>query len=343
MNIYSGKKINLGIKIAGNVTHCEVDQNEKMTPKSDEVKRCECNGRITSHCTLCNMMLCSECKKRHSNHKVINVNIDNIEESVKLYSISLQAEVSSELNTYKKIENLFKSLFDVNFDEWKQSIYRKINSLERVYNKFKDLYVLYEDKCAVIEKTAIDTTLKIDKILEEMSFKLFAKHSASKNTSSKEFILKGYKALCSLAKNEETINAMKKDVTSRNEQYKYSKKINDLFSQIEDIMENILTSSEEKFTLITFKEQRNKKVALTPKVSIDRENVRKIKRYTTDFDVEEGIIDGALKRKKFKISANNLQYSNKRNQNLTMSNRVFTGINNKTSNNKICIVLPSLK
>ena len=329
MNIYSGKKINLSIKFNDSVTHCD---------QFDEVKRCDCSDKkITSHCTLCAMMLCGECKKKHSAHKVINVNIDNIEESVKLYSISLQADVSNELNKYKQIENLFKKLFDVNFDEWKQAIYKRINSLESVYNKFKDLYVLYQDKYTSIEKNAIDTTLKIDKILEEMAFKLFAKHPAAKNTTSKEFILKGYKALCALSKHEETINAMKNDVSNRNEQYKNSKKINDLFTKIDDIMENIVTSSEEKFTLITLRNKEQKKfVALTPKVSIDKENFKKIKRYTTDFDAEEVIIDGALQRKQFK-------HPNKRTQNLAISNRVFTGISNKTSNNRISIVLPSLK
>ena len=68
-------------------------------------------------------------------------------------------------------------------------------------------------------------------------------------------------------------------------------------------------------------------------MSIDKENFKKIKRYTTDFDAEEVIIDGALQRKTFK-------HPNKRTQNL---NRVFTGISNKTSNNRISIVLPSLK
>ena len=113
-----------------------------------------------------------------------------------------------------------------------------------------------------------------------MAFKLFAKHSAAKNTTSKEFILKGYKALCALSKHEETINAMKNDVSNRNEQYKNSKKINDLFTKIDDIMENIVTSSEEKFTLITLRNKEQKKfVALTPKVSIDKENFNYLDKY----------------------------------------------------------------
>lgn len=331
----------------------EIKKRNKTIFKADEVKRCQCTDKkITSYCSLCNMMLCNECKKNHNNHKIINVNIDNIEESVKLYSISLQADISNELNKYKTIENLFKDLFSINFKEWKQQIYQKIDSLESVYNKFKDLYHCYQDKYAIMEQTAIDTTLKIDKILEEMSFKLFAKHTTAKNTRNKEFILKGYKALCSLSRNEDIINQMKNDVLSRNEQYKNSKKINDLFTKINNLLENIVSSSEEKYTLITLRNnnKRNitsssnhKTVALTPKVSLDRESIKKIKRYTTDLDVEESILDSAIKRKQFKISSNNLHYSNKRTQNLTMSNRVHTSIQNKTSNNRITIVLPSLK
>ena len=59
---------------------------------------------INKYCIDCNMYLCSDCvkEKKHSNHYLINIDQNNLKDSIKLWNINLNAELSEQITNFNK-------------------------------------------------------------------------------------------------------------------------------------------------------------------------------------------------------------------------------------------------
>ena len=103
---------------------------------------CKCfRDEISNFCRNCKEFICNSCRVNsiHLNHKITQVDIDNLVESVKLYAITLESEIP--INLHKTEENYYK------FEKYNKQndiqsrheiINEKIDNALSIYNNYME-------------------------------------------------------------------------------------------------------------------------------------------------------------------------------------------------------------
>ena len=228
--LFKGKKNSIIEIIKKDKKNDEIDLN-KMNEK------CKCNNTIISYfCRKCICFICSNCKKLyHSEHNTIPIEVDNILENIKFYSVELQNEINESLSKYKEIENMFKSNILIDFFSLKEIIIRKLEKIENFFNKFEEFKSIFQKKYETIEKMAFDLSNKINKNINEISWNLLNNKKVKSEITYKE--IKNY--FENLSSHESLISIMKNEVDSRKDEFETNKKINQIFNNLDKIFEEM--------------------------------------------------------------------------------------------------------
>ncbi len=241
----------------------EITKKDKKNDEFDLNKmneKCKCNNtNISYFCRKCICFFCSNCKKLyHSEHNIIPIEVDNILENIKFYSVELQNEINESLTKYKEIENMFKSNILIDFSSLKEIIIRKLEKIEKFLNNFEEFKSIFQKKYETIEKMALDLSNKINKNINEISWNLLNNKNVKSEITYKE--IKNY--FENLSSHESLILIMKKEVDSRKDEFETNKKINQIFNDLDKIFEEMEKLSNKSNEIIkeNIEEINNKKI-----------------------------------------------------------------------------------
>ena len=94
---------------------------------------------INKYCIDCNMYICSDCfkEKKHENHYLINIEQNNLKDSIKLWNINLNAELSEQITKFNKQINFITEDLDIKIKIWLDNIYKKLKNFELMINNIK--------------------------------------------------------------------------------------------------------------------------------------------------------------------------------------------------------------
>ena len=227
----------------------ELSKKEDEKNKTEQFAiKCKCNKEnITTYCRKCLKFICNDCKNLlHSEHKTLTFDTKNLSENIKFYSIKLQAEISETLKQYSDIENMFNNTLLIDYFSYKEMIIRKLNSMEEIFKKFEQFNSLFKATFENLEKIALETSRKIDKITEEISWNLLNDKKKSLEMNYEEF----NKYFNILSENESIISIMKNEVDSRKEEFEINKKINKIFNNIDLIFNSIEDLTNKSYEII---------------------------------------------------------------------------------------------
>ena len=95
----------------------------------------DCTRKKTNNfCRNCDEFICLNCtKKKHKNHPIIEINLDNEKSNIEKYKNKLINKFSSTINDLDKLENIEKE--ELSEDEWKQKYNKAINNLTQIIQK----------------------------------------------------------------------------------------------------------------------------------------------------------------------------------------------------------------
>ena len=135
------------------------------------------NNTISKYCLKCNKYLCNLCIKKsslHKNHKLIEINPNDLKNSVKLWCINLIADLSNEIISFK-LQNEFMNENDflTKAELWKNNIIAKINRFENliknIFEKLQNLRKLYQNKEDIYNQI-MQNLMKSEKEINEQLF-----------------------------------------------------------------------------------------------------------------------------------------------------------------------------
>jgi hypothetical protein len=201
----------------------------------------ECITNITSeYCRNCNKFLCLNCaNENHSNdaiHKLIE--IDNNEKiNISRYKEELNKDLYSALNNFNNT-TLDGNDNNIDIDNSQNNFEKLINMLvdsaketkEKIYGNANYIFNANENK-----KNA---EIKINKINEELNSIDYEKNEENNLYVIKELYLK-----------DKTINRLKKDYECNNKDEYAKNKVENLFGEIEDEIDNVMYELEEELNI----------------------------------------------------------------------------------------------
>ena len=110
---------------------------------------------INKYCLDCNQYICSICSKKkdskHNSHYLVNINQNNLKDSVKLWNINLNADLSNQITQFnQQLSFINDKDSDMKRNLWLESIFKKIKYFENLLNDIKSKY---EDLKHIIKET----------------------------------------------------------------------------------------------------------------------------------------------------------------------------------------------
>ena len=102
-------------------------QNKNETKQLNKDYYCSCKKELISYfCRNCKENLCDNCRINsiHLNHNLSQIDINNLNESVKLYAITLQSEISKNI---KECKSFLKNKEKENEKEDKNEKKKRLN------------------------------------------------------------------------------------------------------------------------------------------------------------------------------------------------------------------------
>lgn len=159
------------IDISGGSLNLTLVLAPPLENEPEEKLRCQCDNEVESFCVSCQEFCCGCCgRKNHSGHYVMNINMDNIEDSIKLMTISLNADISSEMYNAKKNNNYFHYVMFDKIHIWKENLITKINLIEKniiniIQYKF-DFDNEYKEYSAYLDAVSAKLNNKIRDIID---------------------------------------------------------------------------------------------------------------------------------------------------------------------------------
>ena len=219
------------------------DIRKKRKYKLDKANfLCSCNrDLIANYCRNCKMFICNSCRinQIHIKHKVTQVDTDNLVESVKLYALTLQNDIS--LNIKKTQDNIEKL-------ENNDNKYDISNRHELIKQKFDTIFKIYSD-CINnlnnnnnIEQVVIDyknqtdnTNIEIEKTLQ----KIYNKYTKGRKEMTQDDFIKYFKLL---SEKEDDLQNQSNDIISLRVNDDIKERMNLIYDKIEQILDFTLNA-----------------------------------------------------------------------------------------------------
>lgn len=158
---YFKKRTTVALRLMPMNTSSNPEMKQKINSSNSVSDRfpiylCSCNQEgIEYYCRTCKDFICNACRMSatHSKHNVVQVDTENLEESAKLYAITLQADI---LYNIKSTHDYYVKFQNQNFIEAsaRQEIFiRKLNKIHSIYNE-------------MIKELSFDRTQSVEALLD---------------------------------------------------------------------------------------------------------------------------------------------------------------------------------
>ena len=224
-------------------------QNKNETKQLNKDYYCSCKKELISYfCRNCKENICDNCRINsiHLNHNLSQIDINNLNESVKLYAITLQSEISKNI---KECKSFLKNKEKENEKEDKNenSIISKHDLIKEKYDKVLEMYNEHYNNLNIIDNENNESSLKnyiknskitneeIDNILNEIHIKFIKK---KKSMSIEEF----NEYLKLLSEKDETLEISSKDIKKFKVNNQINIKMNIFYEKINMIIDEMLNS-----------------------------------------------------------------------------------------------------
>lgn len=131
---------------------------------------------MNKYCIECNMYICSDCAKdkKHEKHYLINIDQNNLKDSIKLWNINLNAELSAQITNFNKQIDFITDDLDIKVKIWLDSIYKKLKSFEIMMNNIKiktqEMKYYFQEKEDILNKAMANLT----KSEQEININIFS-------------------------------------------------------------------------------------------------------------------------------------------------------------------------
>ena len=130
---------------------------------------CVCkNDIIYNYCRVCKSFICNMCRVNsvHANHKVIQIDVNNFEESAKLYAITLQSDMLYNLKIIKEISREGMKYDDLLSRH--EFIKRKYDKVGEIYREMiEKMYKIPEVRGDQIESVITEYHQSIPSLIEK--------------------------------------------------------------------------------------------------------------------------------------------------------------------------------
>ena len=245
---YFYKKQEINLKVLSKNSKEEEKGEEKEILKLKKNFICSCQKKLISgYCRNCKEYICDSCKINsiHINHKIIQIDVNNLNESVKLFAFSLQSEISinlketksylkSKSTNQKSIENEDNYFYEKKHQLFKEKYDKFYEMCNNIYNTIN---IDEEDNCEKNIKKYIKNSKgineDIDKIINEIHIKFVKKKKIMSTEEFKEYIRV-------LSESDDNLEAYANDINLFKVNYQINKKINDFYDKLNNVMDEIL-------------------------------------------------------------------------------------------------------
>ena len=121
---------------------------------------------INNYCLECNQYICSICSKddsKHSKHYLVNIDQNNLKDSIKLWNINLNADLSNQITFFNRQLNFVNQTeSDIKTNLWLDNIYKKIkyyeNLLADIKSKCEELKPIFKESEDMLSKAMNNLT-----------------------------------------------------------------------------------------------------------------------------------------------------------------------------------------
>ena len=102
----------------------------------------DCQKLISKYCLKCSKYYCLKCKKNeHNNHDFIDIDPTNFKESVYLWNININANLSNDITQFNKLKDFIQdNELLTKITLWKDSIIKKLNTFEKFINEICEVF-----------------------------------------------------------------------------------------------------------------------------------------------------------------------------------------------------------
>lgn len=205
---------------------------------------CVCkNDIIYNYCRVCKSFICNMCRVNsvHANHKVIQVDVNNFEESAKLYAITLQSDMLYNLKIIKEISREGMKYDDLLSRH--EFIKRKYDKVGEIYREMiEKMYKIPEVRGDQIESviTEYQSNYKVsNQQLENILNIIYSKYSKPHRKMTFEEMKQFYEEIHQL---EEQIDSFSLSMMAYRVNYEMNMRMNKMYDQIEEILDGMLNA-----------------------------------------------------------------------------------------------------
>ena len=152
-----------------------IDKNDHLLFQFVKSFKCPCCSSICdnkkkyikNYCLNCNKYMCSDCSNKkdskHNSHDLININQNNLKESIKLWHISLNADLSNLITSFnRQFDFINDKGSDIKIDTWMENIFKKIKDYENILidikNKCLELKPIIKETEDILNKAMSNLT-----------------------------------------------------------------------------------------------------------------------------------------------------------------------------------------
>ena len=102
----------------------------------------ECQKIISKYCLICEEYFCFNCKKNeHEKHDFIDIDPTNFKESIYLWYININANLSNDMTHFNKLKEFFQdNVLGTKIKLWKDNTIKKLNTFEKFINEICEVY-----------------------------------------------------------------------------------------------------------------------------------------------------------------------------------------------------------
>jgi hypothetical protein len=304
--------------------------NELYFEMSKQYNCSECKKIINKYCLICNKYYCNNCKKKeHDGHDFVDIDPTNFRESVYLWNISVNANLSNDITTFNKLKDFIQdNSLGSKIKIWKDNVIKKLNVFEKFINEICELcnkmgskYI--QEKSEVLDKLLKDLSKTEKNIINELDIGKDNKHNNYNNHNSKYFSFDEAEILI------QKLKIHHNEIKSKNNDLKELSQIGS-FNSLDDEMNNISLKIEDlnkmSFKLFdSFKSFFNKNDN-----SNSNDNNSIISTPYPKYETSPNVLSYSINRKNRRIILNDSQYF--KNQIYNIENSNYNGVMDSYSN-----------
>ena len=291
INFYSNKNYVEIKNLDTALLSLEKEKNEQLMFKFIKSFKCQSclsicdneNKFINKYCLDCNQFICSNCTKnkdsKHNKHYLINIDQNHLKDSIKLWNINLNADLSNQITFFNRQYNFINGKdVELKNNLWLENIYKKLKYFENILNEIKKKYQEIKDLFEEIEQILNKAMTNLTKSEQEINSDIYGNEKISNKFFS---FSEAEKQIQKLKNNYIEIKDVKSKICTiidENNIKKYEEILNNIPRTFDDLTKSSFLILED----LKIYEQKNKK-------NIKKESREKIRKKTDIFSKKKAL------------------------------------------------------